>query len=80
MSKVHILDNDNIDEPTELDAAYDDHDGPVIWECPTCECDYTLGVTGTIVGCDQCCGTERSRTGMIVRSQTPVFLIDDGTE
>ncbi len=42
---------------------------PIIYVCPHCERRYTLGVNGTVEGCDECM--------QVVRSQLDNTIIED---
>lgn len=35
-------------------------------ECPKCHETYTLGVDGTVEGCDQCLGVTRALNGYVI--------------
>lgn len=37
-------------------------------KCPHCQNEYTLGVNGTVQGCDDCTGTERASNGFALSS------------
>jgi hypothetical protein len=35
-------------------------------ECPKCHMEFTLGVNGTVDGCDNCLGTQRAVNGYVL--------------
>lgn len=38
--------------------------------CPKCQRQFTLGVNGTVDGCDECTGVERLPNGFAVQNMT----------
>lgn len=47
-------------------------------KCPLCGGDYTLGVNGTIDGCDECTGVERLPQGYVAEICTCLDPIHEG--
>lgn len=42
--------------------------------CPYCLGEYSLGIDGTVDGCDRCMGIVRDRNGMIVPTYPNEFM------
>ena len=52
----------------------------VIATCPHCGHEYFVGVNGTVDGCDDCLGIERTSHGTIIQPGGPDLEIDELTD